>query len=90
VESLEGSNDLTIWLQMLLALHRDWAPPEAYEVLLNIARDHASACGLEIQYARTDLDERESNRINGKTEERWWKRWSTVSVQPLRKSQKRP
>ena len=81
----EGVLPIT-WLQMLLALHRDWVPPEAYEVLLNIARDHASAYGLEIQYARTGLDETESNRINSKAEERWWERWSTVSVQPLRKS----
>jgi hypothetical protein len=26
-------------LQPILALHRDWAPPEAYEALSNIAKD---------------------------------------------------
>ena len=48
----EGAVPMT-WLQMLLALHRDWAPPEAYDVLLNIAKNHASAYGLEIRYAQT-------------------------------------
>jgi nicotinamidase-related amidase len=85
----EGVLPIT-WLQMLLALHHDWAPLEAYEVLLNIARDHASAYGLDIQYARTGLDERESDRTNSKAEERWWERWSTVSIRPLRKFQERP
>lgn len=85
----EGVTPIT-WLQMLLALHYDWAPPEAYEALLHIATDHASAYGLEIQYARTGLGEGETNRINGKPKERWWEEWSMVPVRPQRKFQKRP
>lgn len=49
------------WLQMLLELHHDWAPPEAYEVLFNIAKDHASTYGLEIQYAQPVSDEGHPN-----------------------------
>jgi hypothetical protein len=67
----EGAVPMT-WLQMLLALHRDWAPPEAYEVLLNIAKNHASAYGLEIQYAQAKSDERTTGLTNHKPRERWW------------------
>ena len=45
---LERGVSPVTWLQMLLAFHHDWAPPEAYEALVSIARDHASAHGLEI------------------------------------------
>ena len=85
----EGVLPIT-WLQMLLAFHRDWAPPEAYEALLNIAREHASAYGLEIQYARTGVGEEKTNGINGKPKERWWGKWSMNPDRPLRKFQKRP
>ena len=67
----EGAVPMT-WLQMLLALHRDWAPPEAYDVLFNIAKDHASAYGLEIQYTRGGLDERQTRLVNDKPGERGW------------------
>jgi len=67
-------------LQMFLALHRDWAPPEAYEVLLNIVKDHASAYGLEIQYSRTDFDEGRLTLLDGKSKERWWRKCSMVPV----------
>jgi nicotinamidase-related amidase len=67
----EGAVPMT-WLQMLLALHRDWAPPEAYDMLLNITKDHASAYGLEIQYERSGLDERQTRLANDKPRERWW------------------
>jgi nicotinamidase-related amidase len=72
------------WLQMLLALHHDWAPPEAYEVLLTIARDHAGAYGLQIQYARTGLGEGKTNKINDKPKERWWEKCSMVPIRSLR------
>jgi nicotinamidase-related amidase len=49
------------WLQLFLALHRDWAPPEAYEALLNIAKNHAMTYGLEIQYAQSGLDVEKQN-----------------------------
>ena len=86
VESLlqEGVRPIT-WLQMLLALHHDWAPPEAYEVLLSIARDHASAHGLEIQYARTGFGQGKISRTDGKSKERWWGKWSMVPIRSLRK-----
>jgi hypothetical protein len=67
----EGVAPMT-WLQMLLALHRDWAPPEAYEALFNIAKNHASAYGLEIQYTRGGLDEPQTRLANDKTGERGW------------------
>ncbi len=67
----EGAVPVT-WLQLLLALHRDWAPPEAYDVLLNIAKNHASAYGLEILYAQSGLYKRQARLINDKPKERWW------------------
>jgi len=67
----EGAVPMT-WLQMLLVLYRDWAPPEAYDVLINIAKNHASAYGLEIQYTRGGLDERQATLANDKPGERGW------------------
>jgi nicotinamidase-related amidase len=67
----EGAVPMT-WLQMLLALHRDWAPPEAYHVLFNIAKNHANAYGLEMRYTRGGLDERQTRLANGKSGERGW------------------
>jgi len=84
-----GASPIT-WLQMLLAFHHDWAPPEAYEALRSIARDHATAHGLEMRYARPGLDEDDRNGNQEKAKERWWERWSMVMSRPLRKSQKRP
>jgi len=85
----KGVSPIT-WLQILLAFHQDWAPREAYEALLSIARDHATAHGLEIQYARPGLDEEGMNGRKEKPKERWWEKWSMVTGHPLRKSQKRP
>ncbi len=87
---LEGGVSPVTWLQMLLAFHHDWAPPEAYEALLSIARDYASAHGLEIQYARPDLGEEDTNGRKDKLKERWWEKWSVATGHPLKKSQKRP
>jgi len=84
----EGVQPIT-WLQMLLAFHHDWAPPDAYEALLNIARDHASAHGLEIQYGRPGKGEEEMNKKD-KTKERWWEKWSMAPGHPLKRFQKRP
>ena len=66
----KGASPIT-WLQVLLALYHHWAPPEAYEALLNIARDHASTYGLEIQYARPGLGEERMDRRKDKPKERW-------------------
>ncbi len=87
---LEGGVSPVTWLQMLLAFHHDWAPPEAYEALLSIAKDHASAHGLEIQYARPGLGEEDTNGRKDKLKERWWEKWSVATGHPLKKSQKRP
>ena len=73
----EGAVPMT-WLQMLLALHRDWAPPEAYDVLLNIAKDHASAYGLEIRYAQSGLDRRQTRLANHQPRERGWRKCFTL------------
>lgn len=67
----EGAVPMT-WLQMLLALHRGWVPPEAYDVLLNIAKNHASAHGLQIRFARSSLDKRQTSLANDKPRERRW------------------
>jgi nicotinamidase-related amidase len=84
----EGGVAIT-WLQMLLALHQDWAPPEAYKALLRIVRDHASAYGLEIQYAPPALDEGQTKWVNHKSKERWWEKWPTAPIRSLKKCQKR-
>ncbi len=67
----EGAVPIT-WLQMLLALHHDWAPPEAYDVFLNIAKNHASVYGLEIRYEQNGFDRGQIRLANGKPRERWW------------------
>jgi len=71
-------------------LHRDWASTKAYEAMLNIARDHASAHGLEIQYERPGLGEEETNRRDDRPKERGWGKWSMLPGRPLKKIQKRP
>ncbi len=63
---------LITWLQMLLAFHHDWAPPEAYDVLFNIAKNHASAYGLKIRYAQSRSGEGETRLANDRPRERWW------------------
>jgi nicotinamidase-related amidase len=80
----EGAVPVT-WLQMLLALHRDWAPPEAYEALVDIVKDHASVYGLEIQYARTDSGEGDTKWLNSKPKERWWEKCSIAPVRSIKK-----
>ncbi len=67
----EGALAIT-WLQMLLALYHDWVPPEAYDVLFNIAKNHASAYGLEIRYARNRLGKGQTKLTGDKPRERWW------------------
>ena len=84
----EGAMPVT-WLQVLLALHRDWAPPDTYEVLLNIVKDHASAYGLEIQYAQTGLGEGQTKWVTIKPKERWWRKCSMVPIRSLKRFQKR-
>jgi nicotinamidase-related amidase len=43
------------WLQVLLELQRDWARMEIYGEVLNIAKEHAGAYGVGIQYAEAVL-----------------------------------
>jgi nicotinamidase-related amidase len=85
----EGAVPMT-WLQMFLAFHRNWAPPEAYQVLLDIVRNHAHAYGLEIQYERTGLGEGHTKLVNDEPKERWWRKCSMVPVRSLKRYQKRP
>lgn len=41
------------WLQVLLEYQRDWARQETYIPVNNIAKEHAGAYGLGIDYAKT-------------------------------------
>ncbi len=57
---------------------------------IKLARNHASAHGLEIRYPQPGLGEEETNGRYGKPKERWWEKWSMVPGRPLRNFQKRP
>ncbi len=48
------------WLQVLLEFQRDWAHQETYEVVLDVAKQHAGAYGIGIRYAKTMLGEHAS------------------------------
>lgn len=39
------------WLQVMLELQRDWARTETYNGVMKIAKDHAGAYGIGIEYA---------------------------------------
>lgn len=41
------------WLQVLLEYQRDWARPDTYAAVTNLAKEHAGAYGLGIDYAKT-------------------------------------
>src|SRR3954468_4440176 len=43
------------WIQVLLELQRDWARQETYEVVLDVAKQHAGAYGIGIRYAKSIL-----------------------------------
>ena len=43
------------WIQVLLELQRDWAHQETYEVVLDVAKQHAGAYGIGIRYAKSIL-----------------------------------
>ncbi|MCD1294219.1 hydrolase [Methanocella sp. CWC-04] len=43
------------WLQVLLELQRDWARQETYDEVLKVAKEHAGAYGVGIQYAEAVL-----------------------------------
>ena len=45
------------WLQVMLELQRDWARQETYEVVLDVAKQHAGAYGIGIRYAKSMLGE---------------------------------
>lgn len=43
------------WLQVLLEFQRDWARQETYDVVLDVAKEHAGAYGIGIRYAKSIL-----------------------------------
>lgn len=51
-----GATPIT-WLQYLLELQRDWARVETYEATTGIARQHAGAYGIGLNYAKAMLGE---------------------------------
>ena len=85
----EGAVPMT-WLQLLLTLHREWASPDIYEVLLHAAEEHARTHGLDLQYTQVPPDEVQTKLTNDKPKEgRWWK-WSIAPIRSPKRSQKRP
>jgi nicotinamidase-related amidase len=79
------------WLQLLLTLHHEWAPPDAYETLLRIAREHARAYGLDLQYSEIFRNEGQTRFADdSKPRQGRWGRWSIAPTRSLKKSQKRP
>lgn len=48
------------WLQVLLEFQRDWARQETYDVVLDVAKQHAGAYGIGIRYAKSMLGEHAS------------------------------
>ena len=43
------------WLQVMLEMQRDWARSETYEGVMEIAKEHAGAYGIGIEYAHFAL-----------------------------------
>lgn len=41
------------WVQFLCELQRDWAREETYEPVMELAKEHASAYGIGVLYAKT-------------------------------------
>jgi len=85
----EGAVPMT-WLQLLLTLHREWAPPDTYEVLLHAAEEHARTYGLDLQYTKNLPDEGQTKLIKDKPKESRWGKWSIAPMRSLKRSQKRP
>lgn len=69
-----GAVPLT-WLQLLLTCHRESSSPEVYQILLNIANDHAHLYGLETNYPETSPADNKA-RWSIKQRESRWARWS--------------
>jgi nicotinamidase-related amidase len=84
----EGAVPMT-WLQLLLTLHREWASPDTFEVLLHAAQVHARSHGLDLQYTQILPDEGQTKFVNDKAKEGRWGKWSIVPNRLLRTSQKR-
>ena len=43
------------WLQVMLELQRDWARVKTYDAVMGVAKEHAGAYGIGIQYAKSML-----------------------------------
>jgi nicotinamidase-related amidase len=84
----EGAVPMT-WLQLLLTLHREWAPPDTYEVLLHVAKEHAKTYGLDLQYTQTLPDEGQNRFVNDKPREGRCGIWSVAPMRSLKRFQKR-
>ncbi|HBP95134.1 MAG TPA: hydrolase, partial [Pantoea agglomerans] len=41
------------WQQVMLEWKRDWANRDAYDVVMNIAKEHSGAYGIGVDYAYT-------------------------------------
>jgi hypothetical protein len=78
------------WLQLLLTLHREWASPDIYEILLRAAKEHTRSHGLDLQYSQILPDVGQTKiRNDNKPKEGKWGRWSIAPVRSLRRFQKR-
>lgn len=78
------------WLQLLLTLHREWASPDIYEVLLRAAKEHARSHGLDLQYSQIFPDVGQTKFADdSKPREGRWGKWSIAPVRSLRRFQKR-
>jgi nicotinamidase-related amidase len=84
----EGAVPMT-WLQLLLTLHRDWAPPDAYEVLLHAAEEHARTYGLDLNYRQILPGEGQTKLVNERPKEGRWAKWPIAPFRSLKRSQKR-
>ena len=85
----EGAVPMT-WLQLLLTLHREWASPDTYEVLLHVAKEHARTHGLDLHYTQNLPDEGQTKLANDKPKEGRWGKWSIAPIRSLKRFQKRP
>ncbi len=76
---IQGGTVPLTWLQLLLTCHRESSSPEIYQILLNIANDHANLYGLDTKYSETSPAESKA-RWSIKQRESRWARWSMAPI----------